>query len=103
MVEMGIKVFLGILDFSKIEARKLELDAIPFALRESVEETIKAHGARANAKGLELICDIDARVPDGWIGDSLRLRQILTNLVGNGEMPSNSRNAGRSPYEWNDG
>jgi PAS domain S-box-containing protein len=78
-----LQVINDILDFSKIEAGKLELDPTPFALRESLEETIKALGLRANAKGLELICDIDARVPDAWIGDSLRLRQILTNLVGN--------------------
>jgi PAS domain S-box-containing protein len=78
-----LQVINDILDFSKIEARKLELDPTPFALRDSLGETIKALGLRANAKGLELICDIDARVPDAWIGDSLRLRQILTNLVGN--------------------
>jgi PAS domain S-box-containing protein len=78
-----LQVINDILDFSKVEARKLELDPTPFALRDSLGETIKALGLRANAKGLELICDIDATVPDAWIGDSLRLRQILTNLVGN--------------------
>jgi PAS domain S-box-containing protein len=78
-----LQVINDILDFSKIEAGKLELDPTPFALRDSLGQTIKALGERANTKGLELICDVDVGVPDSWIGDSLRLRQILTNLVGN--------------------
>jgi PAS domain S-box-containing protein len=78
-----LQIINDILDFSKIEARKLELDPTPFGLRDCLGEIIKPLGYRANAKGLELICDIDASVPDGLLGDSLRLRQILTNLVGN--------------------
>ena len=72
-----------ILDFSKIEARKLDLAPTAFGLRDKLTETIKALGSSANAKGLELICDIEASVPDALIGDSLRLRQVVTNLVGN--------------------
>ena len=72
-----------ILDFSKIEAGMLELDPTPFALRGSIGATAQLLGLRAHEKGLELICQIDPKVPDGLIGDAQRLRQILTNLVGN--------------------
>jgi PAS domain S-box-containing protein len=78
-----LQIINDILDFSKIEARKLELDQCPFILRDSLSTAIKALGLRAGAKGLELICDVDANVPDKLIGDPLRLRQIITNLVGN--------------------
>jgi len=78
-----LQIINDILDFSKIEARKLELDQCPFVLRDSLATAIKALGLRAGAKGLELICDVDANVPDTLIGDPLRLRQIVTNLVGN--------------------
>jgi PAS domain S-box-containing protein len=78
-----LQIINDILDFSKIEARKLELDQTAFVLRDSLSTAIKALGLRANAKGLELICDVDANVPDKLIGDPLRLRQIITNLVGN--------------------
>ncbi len=78
-----LQVINDILDFSKIEARKLELDPIPFALRDTLGAAVRALGLRAQMKGLELVCDIDPRVPDDLMGDSLRLRQIVTNLVGN--------------------
>jgi two-component system sensor histidine kinase/response regulator len=78
-----LQIINDILDFSKIEARKLHLDQCPFALRDSLSAAMKALGLRANAKGLELICDVDADVPDQLIGDPLRIRQIVTNLVGN--------------------
>ena len=78
-----LRVINDILDFSKIEAGKLELDPTPFALRDSLSATVKALGLRAHEKGLELICHVGPEVPDALVGDSLRLRQILTNLVGN--------------------
>ena len=78
-----LQVINDILDFSKIEAGKLELDPTPFALRDSLGATVKALGLRAHEKGLELICHIGPEVPDGLVGDALRLRQIVTNLVGN--------------------
>ena len=72
-----------ILDFSKIEARKLALEQIPFGLRDTVEDALKALAIRAQQKGLELACDIRSHAPDRLVGDPGRLKQILTNLVGN--------------------
>jgi two-component system sensor histidine kinase/response regulator len=81
--EALLAIINDILDFSKIEAGKLELEAIPFDLRTSVGETMKALSFRAHQKGLELIYDIRPEAPDRVIGDPGRLRQILTNLIGN--------------------
>jgi two-component system sensor histidine kinase/response regulator len=81
--EALLTIINDILDFSKIEAGKLELEAIPFALRTCVGETMKALSFRAHQKGLELIYDVQPKAPEALIGDPGRLRQILTNLVGN--------------------
>jgi two-component system sensor histidine kinase/response regulator len=72
-----------ILDFSKMEAGKLELEATSFSLRACVGGMLKALGTRADQKGLELTADIPAKVPDHLIGDPMRLRQILINLIDN--------------------
>lgn len=72
-----------ILDFSRIEARKITIESIPFSLRTTLDETLRAMAVRAFEKGLELICDLPAKVPDRLTGDPLRLRQVLTNLLGN--------------------
>ena len=72
-----------ILDFSKIEAGRLDLDPIPFDIRNTLGEAVKTMALRAHSKGLELIDDIHADVPDILIGDPGRLRQILVNLSGN--------------------
>ena len=81
--EALLTIINDILDFSKIEAGKLELEAIPFDLRTCVGETMKALSFRAHQKGLELIYDVQPEAPEALIGDPGRLRQILTNLVGN--------------------
>ena len=72
-----------ILDFSKIEAGKLELESIGFSLRECIGTMLKPLGLRADQKGLELIADIHAEVPDQVTGDALRLQQVLLNLTDN--------------------
>jgi PAS domain S-box-containing protein len=72
-----------ILDFSKIEARKLDLHLIPFDLNDTLDETIRSLALRAHQKGLELAYQVASGVPSGVVGDPGRLRQILTNLVGN--------------------
>jgi PAS domain S-box-containing protein len=72
-----------ILDFSKIEAGKLDLEQIPFSLRNTLGNTLKPLGMRADQKNLELLLDVGPDVPDAVIGDPSRLRQIVVNLVGN--------------------
>jgi PAS domain S-box-containing protein len=81
--ESLLSVINDILDFSKIEAGKMELESIPFDLRESLGETMKALGFRAHQKGLEIIYEVAPDVPEALLGDPGRLRQILVNLVGN--------------------
>ncbi|HEX7446267.1 MAG TPA: PAS domain-containing protein [Pirellulales bacterium] len=78
-----LAVINDILDFSKIEAGKLDLDAAPFALRDSLGDTMKTLAVRAHKKGLEVACQVLADVHDGLVGDAVRLRQIVVNLVGN--------------------
>jgi signal transduction histidine kinase/ActR/RegA family two-component response regulator len=81
--DMLLSILNEILDFSRIESGKLALEAAAFRLRPLVQETIKALSIRAWEKGLCLHCDIADDVPDSLVGDTLRLRQILVNLVGN--------------------
>jgi signal transduction histidine kinase/DNA-binding response OmpR family regulator len=78
-----LQILNDILDFSKIESRRLQLESVAFALIETVHEAIRPLAVRADQQGLELMVDIDPAVPPGVIGDPLRLRQILVNLVGN--------------------
>jgi signal transduction histidine kinase/CheY-like chemotaxis protein len=78
-----LNVINDVLDFSKIEAGMLDLNLIEFRPRENVEETIRALALSAHKKGLELVCDIDASVPQAMVGDALRIRQVLVNLIGN--------------------
>jgi signal transduction histidine kinase/DNA-binding response OmpR family regulator len=78
-----LTVINDILDFSKIEAGKIDLEAIDFNLRDSLETTLKTLAVRADEKGLELLCEVAPEVPEMMRGDSSRLRQIVVNLVGN--------------------
>jgi len=72
-----------ILDFSKIEAGKLTIDHSLFNLRDCIDEIIKSIIIRAYQKELELFYSIDDKIPDKILGDPVRLRQIIINLVGN--------------------
>jgi PAS domain S-box-containing protein len=72
-----------ILDLSKVEAEKLELEAAPFRLRAVLEEVTETFRVKVAQKHVELIVHVLPDVPDGLVGDSLRLRQVLTNLIGN--------------------
>jgi PAS domain S-box-containing protein len=72
-----------ILDLSRMEAGKFQLETAPFDLRRAVERTLKALEASARDKGLSLACDVPDDVPDRLVGDCLRLRQVLMNLIGN--------------------
>jgi signal transduction histidine kinase/CheY-like chemotaxis protein len=81
--DLLLELLNEILDFSRMEAGQLLLAPVPFNLRPLLEQTLKTLGIRAYQKGLELVCDVAPDVPDQLIGDSLRIRQILVNLVGN--------------------
>jgi two-component system sensor histidine kinase/response regulator len=81
--EALLTIINDILDFSKIEAGKLELETIDFDLRTLVEDVADLLAERAHSKGLELITLIHPAVPTEVRGDPGRLRQILTNLIGN--------------------
>jgi PAS domain S-box-containing protein len=72
-----------ILDFSKAEAGKEQLEHVEFALRETIEETLKSLAPRAQEKEIELASRFAPEVPDALIGDPDRLRRIVVNLVGN--------------------
>lgn len=78
-----LTVINDILDFSRMEAGKFELDPIDFSLRDAVGDTANTLALRADQKGLELIVDVEAAVPETLTGDPGRLRQILVNLLGN--------------------
>ncbi|MBT8065855.1 MAG: response regulator [Gammaproteobacteria bacterium] len=81
--ESLLAIINDILDFSKIEAGKLELDSAPFDLRDIVEEVAELLAEQASQKGLEVMCDFGPGLRPHRIGDGLRVRQILLNLVGN--------------------
>jgi signal transduction histidine kinase/ActR/RegA family two-component response regulator len=76
-------VINDILDFSKIEAGKLELELIPFDVRECLDAVVKTLALAAHKKGLALSCEIDPAVPTSIRGDPNRLRQVLLNLTSN--------------------
>ncbi|CAI1757675.1 Signal transduction histidine-protein kinase BarA [Serratia ficaria] len=78
-----LTIINDVLDFSKLEAGKLVLEHIPFSLRETLDEVIVLLAPSAHDKGLELTLDVHNDVPEQVIGDSLRLQQIITNLLGN--------------------
>ena len=72
-----------ILDFSKIEAGKLEIQSVPIDLRDIVERTVEQLAERAQRKGLQVLADYDPSIPTAVMGDPIRIRQIVTNLLGN--------------------
>ena len=78
-----LTIINDILDFSKIEAGRIELERLPFDVRECVESAVGLVAGQAAAKGLELGCWIDPHVPAGIAGDETRLRQIVLNLLNN--------------------
>jgi len=81
--ETLLGVINGVLDLSKIEAGKVEIENEPFDLRVVVEEATDLFSELAYGKGLELACFVPTNLPTALIGDAGRLRQILTNLIGN--------------------
>ncbi len=78
-----LQLINDILDLSRIEAGKLTIDAMPFDLREVIEDVAKLVHIPARAKGVAVGCHIDERIPAAVWGDPCRIRQVLTNLAGN--------------------
>jgi len=81
--ESLLSIIEDVLCFTEIESNTLELESIPFDLRESLGEIRKAFEDRAKQKGLKFTCEIESGVPKGLIGDPGRIRQVLAHLVGN--------------------
>jgi signal transduction histidine kinase/DNA-binding response OmpR family regulator len=81
--ESLLNVINAILDFSKIEANKLELESVPFDVRSIAEDVTALFSANAQSSDLELTCFVAPQIHTRVLGDSTRLRQILTNLLGN--------------------
>jgi len=81
--ESLLTVIDDILDFSKIEAGKIDMEVIAFDPREAFAAALKTLAARASAKKIELILDVDDAVPESIQADPTRLRQVILNLVGN--------------------
>jgi signal transduction histidine kinase/ActR/RegA family two-component response regulator len=78
-----LRIINDILDISKIEAGRLELEPAAFPLRDRLGHAMKTLSVAAREKGLEFTSDVSADVPDDLVADWPRLRQVLTNLVGN--------------------
>jgi signal transduction histidine kinase/CheY-like chemotaxis protein/ligand-binding sensor domain-containing protein len=81
--ESLLRTINDILDFSKIESGNMELEMADFDLRTCIEEVLDVFSAKAAQTGLDLVYQLDTKAPSQIIGDSLRLRQVLMNLVGN--------------------
>lgn len=78
-----LTIINDILDFSKIEAGKLELETIPLSTCDILEGVVETLAPNANKKGIKIYVHVDPDIPDAVLGDKVRIRQILLNLVGN--------------------
>ena len=81
--ETLLGVINDVLDFSKIEAGRLDLDETTFGLRAELETALKTVSLRAHQKGIELLCDVRHDVPDAVVGDPVRFKQVVVNLISN--------------------
>ncbi len=82
--ESLLDIIDSILDFSKIEAGMMKLENIPFSLRKLCRDVNDVFALKAKAKKLEMLFDLDDRIPKDVVGDPLRLKQVLINLIDNG-------------------
>ncbi|SCK61739.1 PAS domain S-box-containing protein [Variovorax sp. HW608] len=78
-----LTIINDILDFSKIEARMLDIESRPLSLASLVEDVCASFGAETARKAIGLGFQVDAAIPQFVVGDAVRLRQVLTNLIGN--------------------
>ncbi|KQQ32353.1 hypothetical protein ASF61_15010 [Duganella sp. Leaf126] len=82
--EVLLQIINDILDFSRLEAGKMPLETLAFDLPALLHEVVELLADRADAKGIALTADLDPGLPVWWLGDPVRVRQIIVNLVGNG-------------------
>jgi signal transduction histidine kinase/CheY-like chemotaxis protein len=106
--ESLMTVINDVLDFSKIESGRMDLESRSFNVRDCVEEALDLFGAQIRMKGLEAVYYVAPDVPSHLIGDPMRLRQILVNLLGNaikftakGEIAINVESKGREEKGYN--
>ena len=78
-----LTIINDVLDFSKIEAGKLDFDAVTFNIVQILGDVTRTVTPRARQKGLTLSCDVQPEIPEAAVGDPVRLRQVLLNLVSN--------------------
>jgi PAS domain S-box-containing protein len=78
-----LKIIDDILDFSKIEAGKLNIERVPMDLSDLVERVCSLLDPMARSKGVSISVFVDPRIPPAMLGDELRIRQVLSNLIGN--------------------
>ena len=78
-----LDIINDILDFSKIEASKMLIETISFDLRRLILDTLRSLALKAKEKNLELVLDLDPKIPERLLGDPGRIRQVLLNLIGN--------------------
>jgi signal transduction histidine kinase/CheY-like chemotaxis protein len=81
--EALLTVINDILDFSKLEAGKMQIESLPFDLRQVIEDVNEMLAPQAADKGLDLVLEYPAPLPHRFLGDGGRVRQVVTNLVGN--------------------
>jgi two-component system sensor histidine kinase BarA len=78
-----LTIINDILDFSKLDAGKMVIESIPFSLREAIEDTLILLAPSAHKKNIELSIKINNSIPDSLLGDAMRIKQIMSNLVSN--------------------
>ncbi len=81
--DLLLSIINDILDFSKIEAGKMVIEETPYKVREEVEATVSLFKPKAEEKNIELSAIVNSNVPDNIIGDPFRLKQVISNLIGN--------------------
>ena len=78
-----LNILDSVLDLSKVEAGAMQVEEVPFSLRSQVFDIMKSLYAKCTEKGLELLYDVDHGIPDQIVGDPLRIRQVILNLISN--------------------
>lgn len=78
-----LNILDSVLDLSKVEAGAMQVEDVAFSLRSQVFDIMKSLYAKCTEKGLELLYEVDHGIPDQIVGDPLRIRQVILNLISN--------------------